>query len=129
MVFDSWALLALLEDEPAAVLVSSLIVKAQESHAPMWITTVNLGEIWYSIARRYTPSDADASVQQIREMGLEVEPVDWDVARQAAKFKARYRLSYADCFAAALASRRNVELLTGDPEFRALQGEVKVRWL
>jgi predicted nucleic acid-binding protein len=38
-------------------------------------------------------------------------------------------MAYADCFAAALARIRNCELLTGDPEFKALEKEIKIAWL
>lgn len=128
-VFDSWAVIALLEGEPAGSTVSSLILLAQASEAPMWITVVNLGEVWYRLDRAYSQSEADSSVEQIRELGFEVQDADWTLTRQAAQFKSRYRLSYADCFAAALAKQRNVELVTGDPEFRQLEKEIKILWL
>jgi hypothetical protein len=35
----------------------------------------------------------------------------------------------ADCFAAALAKIRKVELVTGDPEFKELEKEIKIVWL
>jgi len=54
---------------------------------------------------------------------------DLTLARQAATYKATRKLSYADCFAAALAKARNAELVTGDPEFKALEKEIKVTWL
>ena len=38
-------------------------------------------------------------------------------------------MAYADCFAVALAKLRNVEVVTGDPEFKEVDGEVKVAWL
>ena len=38
-------------------------------------------------------------------------------------------MAYADCFAAALAKLRNVEVVTGDPEFKEVDGDVKVAWL
>ena len=38
-------------------------------------------------------------------------------------------MSYADCFAAALAKINNAELITGDREFKEVEGEVKVVWL
>jgi predicted nucleic acid-binding protein len=38
-------------------------------------------------------------------------------------------LSYADCFAAALAKISNCELLTGDPEFKSIEKEINVHWL
>jgi predicted nucleic acid-binding protein len=34
------------------------------------------------------------------------------------RFKAKHRMSYNDCFAAALAKTRKAELVTGDLEFR-----------
>jgi ribonuclease VapC len=54
---------------------------------------------------------------------------DWDLTRRAAHLKARHRLSYADCFAAALAQQRDAELVTGDQEFRPLARDVKLHWL
>jgi predicted nucleic acid-binding protein len=44
----------------------------------------------------------------------------------AADFKSRFSISLADAFAAALAKALNAELVTGDPEFNALQGEIKI---
>jgi predicted nucleic acid-binding protein len=38
-------------------------------------------------------------------------------------------MSYADCFAAALAKINKAELITGDREFKEVEGEVKVVWL
>jgi uncharacterized protein len=43
--------------------------------------------------------------------------------------KAHHRLSYADAFVAASAQRNGAALLTGDPEFRALEGELHIEWL
>jgi predicted nucleic acid-binding protein len=44
-------------------------------------------------------------------------------------FKARFRLSLADAFAAALAKDMKAELVTGDPEFKALEKEIRIQWL
>jgi predicted nucleic acid-binding protein len=38
-------------------------------------------------------------------------------------------MSYADCFAAALAKTRKAELVTGDREFKQVENDVRVRWL
>jgi hypothetical protein len=35
----------------------------------------------------------------------------------------------ADAFAAALAKEKKAELVTGDPEFKPLEKEIKVKWL
>ena len=50
-------------------------------------------------------------------------------ARRAAELKAKKKMSYADCFAAALAKLRKAELVTGDKEFRQVAGEVKILWI
>ena len=38
-------------------------------------------------------------------------------------------MSLADAFAAALAKARKADLYTGDPEFRALVGALRIVWL
>jgi hypothetical protein len=37
-------------------------------------------------------------------------------------------LSYADCYTAALGKLRNAEIITGDPEFQNLKGEITTVW-
>ena len=128
-VFDSWAIVALLQDERAADAVQALMVEAQQTARPMLITAVNLGEVWYQMARRRSAEAADRTVDEILRLGLAVADADWELTRLAADLKARYRLSSADCFAAALAKQHGVAVITGDPEFRQLEREVKVRWL
>ncbi len=51
------------------------------------------------------------------------QPIDFHSTTRAladtpADFKARFKLSLADAFAAALAKERRVELVTGDQEFK-----------
>ena len=60
---------------------------------------------------------------------IEFHTADRRLADVAAGFKARFKISLADAFAAALAKERKAELVTGDPEFRALEKEIKIRWL
>jgi predicted nucleic acid-binding protein len=39
-------------------------------------------------------------------------------------------MSYADCFAAALAKTQDAELVTGDREFKVVEKELKeIKWL
>ena len=57
---------------------------------------------------------------------IEFHPVDRELADVAADFKSRHRLSLADAFAAALAKKKKAELVTGDPEFKAVEKEIKI---
>lgn len=58
-----------------------------------------------------------------------VVPADLNLARQAATFEATKKMSYGDCFAAALAKSRKAELVTGDKEFKQVEGDAKVVWI
>ena len=129
LVFDSWAIVAFLQDEPAAAKVESLLAEAQGSPGSLWVTAVNLGEVWYRVARLRSPAKADEAIEAVCRLGFQVEPVGWDLARQAAGLKAKGRIAYADCFAAALARTKKARVVTGDPEFRQLESEVEVYWL
>jgi ribonuclease VapC len=129
-VLDSWAVVAFLEaEEPAAEKMEVLLAEARESQTPLLMTTVNLGEVWYSLARAYSEADADRSVTQVLQLGVEVVAADWELAQRAAAFKVKGNISYADCFAAALAQERKAELVTGDKEFRQVDGPIKIIWL
>jgi predicted nucleic acid-binding protein len=121
--------MALVMGESAGEEVRTLIHAAAESSRDLWMTTVNLGEVWYSAARRKSPAAADEALELVAFAGIRIAPADWVLTYRAAQFKSRHRLSYADAFAAALAQARGVELVTGDLEFRALETEIEIRWL
>jgi hypothetical protein len=53
---------------------------------------------------------------------IEIVPVDVELAKIAAEFKAGQKMSYADCFAAALGKLRHAEVVTGDEDFRRRKG-------
>jgi predicted nucleic acid-binding protein len=74
-------------------------------------------ERWEEIAR------------ELPTLPIEFHPATRPLADLAADFKARFKLSLADAFAAALAREKKAELVTGDPEFKAVAKEIKVHWL
>jgi ribonuclease VapC len=128
-VLDSYALMAFFEDEPGADFVRGLILKAEEGSMNLLMSVVNLGEVWYSIARTNSAKVADQYVQEIMGMAIEIVEADWQLTHQAAAFKVNGNISYADCFAAALAKTRKAELITGDPEFKGFQDDIKIEWI
>ncbi|MCX6935872.1 MAG: type II toxin-antitoxin system VapC family toxin, partial [Verrucomicrobia bacterium] len=62
-------------------------------------------------------------------MPIELVAADLHQTHQAAIFKATKKMSYADCFGAALAKIKNVEFVTGDLEFKEVEKEIKINWL
>jgi uncharacterized protein len=129
IVLDSWAVVAYLEDEPAAEKVADLISDAHEQEIPLLMTVVNAGEVWYIVAREASVNDADGSIKQLRDLGIEFVEADWPLAKDAGYFKARNKMSFADCFGAALAKQRKAHLATGDREFKQVENEVNIIWL
>jgi len=128
-VLDSDALLKLLRDEPGAEMVSQILEKAGERDQPVHMTEVNYAEVQYMIRRK----DGDPAWQTIAgelvAAPIQFHPADRRLADTAADFKARFKMSLADAFAAALAKEKKAELVTGDSEFKALEKEIKVVWL
>lgn len=129
IVLDSWSIMAYLEDEPAGQKVADLIADAHEDGTPLKMTVVNGAEVWYLLARETSEADADQSISELRQLGIEFVDAEWELAHQAAVFKSKHKMSLADCFAAALAKQAKGDLVTGDEEFKQVQGEVKIRWL
>ncbi len=129
LVFDSWAVLAYFGDEESAQEVADLLSRAHEDRIPMYMSIINAGEVWYILAREMSEADADEAVAEITRLGIELVDAGWTVTRIAAAFKARRKMSYADCYAAALAKDRKCELVTGDKEFRQVEGDIGIRWL
>jgi predicted nucleic acid-binding protein len=132
MVLDAHALMVLFNDEPGADEVEKILLKAESGSPKLLMSVVNWGEIYYSILRGASQEMADTKAHEIAGMQIELVPVeadDLELVRQAAAFKATRKMSYADCFAAALAKIKNAELVTGDREFKQLARDVKIHWL
>ncbi|MCO5052523.1 MAG: type II toxin-antitoxin system VapC family toxin [Verrucomicrobiae bacterium] len=130
-VLDSWALIAFLEDEPAAEAVEKLLGQAAADKHKLLLSVVNWGEIYYNTMREVSQEAAEQTAREIAALPIDIVGVgdDLQLAKQAAIYKATHKMSYADCFAAALAKIRNCELLTGDPEFKEVEKEIKINWL
>ncbi len=65
----------------------------------------------------------------LKGLPIEFHPVHRPLADLAADYKARFKMSLADAFAAALAKEKKTELVTGDAEFKPLEKEIKINWL
>jgi len=129
IVFDSWAIIAYLEGEASAKRVADHIADAHENGDPLFISVINAGEVWYIIARETSVSDADRSITELRHLGIEFIDADWTLAHEAGGFKSKFKMSYADCFAAALAKHKKAVLLTGDREFKQVAQQITIDWL
>lgn len=129
VVLDSWAVMAYLEDENAGSEVAKILADAHDHETPLLMTTINVGEVWYILAREVSESEAERAISDLKKLGIRFVDADWHLARIAAGLKAKHRMSYADCFAAALAKDQKADLVTGDKEFQQVQNDVRINWL
>lgn len=129
IVLDSWAIMAYLEGEPAAVKIGMILADSQEDGTPLFMCVVNAGEIWYTLASRRSVKDADETLRWLHEIGIHVVDADWPLTKIAAGFKVKGNISYADCYAAALAIQTKAALVTGDREFKQLEDAISIVWL
>ncbi len=128
-VLDSYALLALFRDEPGGETVAQILERAGQRDQPVHMTEVNYAEVQY-ISRRKDGDAAWAAVaNELKAAPIEFHPVTRRLSDLAADIKVRHKISLADACAAALAKERKTELLTGDPEFKPLEKEIKITWL
>lgn len=106
VVLDSYALVAYLRDEPDAAQVEALLTKAVASDHLLHMTEVNYAEVKYTVLRKDGTEAWAASARILSGLPIEFHPVTRQLAEQAADYKARYRISLADAFAAALAKEK-----------------------
>jgi predicted nucleic acid-binding protein len=128
-VLDSFALLAYLQDEPAAPHIEQLLDEAGRERCRVFLSTINLGELLYIIERRGGIAKSQDALALIRQLPIELLPADEQLIFAAAHIKANHPISYADAFVVAVAIQEEAAILTGDPEFRSIETVAKVEWL
>jgi predicted nucleic acid-binding protein len=128
-VLDSHALIAYFRDEPGAEAVESILVAANKKDNPLHMTDVNYAEVKYSIIKKDGREEWEEAAKILQGLPIEFHSTTRGRADEAADFKARFKMSLADAFAAALAKEKKAELVTGDSEFKSLEKEIKIGWL
>jgi ribonuclease VapC len=65
----------------------------------------------------------------VERLGFRILSVPNDLVFRAVEYKAAFSMSFADCFALASAVEDGAVLVTGDPEFRAVEHLVTIAWV
>ena len=122
-VLDSYALLAFFRNEEGSEKIELLLTEAAADKHELYITNINAGEVYYISYRKDGAAKAELAWKALKQFPINIIDADLEFTLIAAKLKAKYSISYADAFAAALTIKRKATLLTGDDEFHALNGE------
>lgn len=128
-VLDSYAVMAYLDNESGASRVQHIFEQARSDKARVYMSEINLGEVLYITEREKALSAAQAVLGILEQLPIDFVPVTRARVLSAARLKAQHAMSYADCFAASLAIEHGACILTGDPEFSAVEDDVEIDWL
>lgn len=128
-VVDSFAWIALLQRESGWEIMHELFKKAEADKVSLYMSLINFGEIVYLIERRLGLPAAHQFLGKAKVAPIELVPATYQRVIEAAHIKASYPMSYADAFATALAQEFDATILTGDPEFRAVEHLIELHWL
>ncbi|HDO35349.1 MAG TPA: type II toxin-antitoxin system VapC family toxin [Nitrospirae bacterium] len=126
-LLDSFALLAYLKQEHSYEKVKNLLSSSKTS---LLMNDINIGETFYILARERGLEKAEYFLSvilpslPITNLGNTMQEVIL-----ASKNKARYPISFADCFAVATAIKERATIITGDPDFKHVEKIVSVEWL
>ena len=129
VVLDTSAILTLIGNEPGADEVQTYLAEAIAGRVQLHGSCASLTEVEYVTAQE---EGAEAARQRLAD--LNAMPVQWlhsDAAlcHEAARLKAAHKISFADAFIAATATRFDATLVRKDPEFHPLAAEVKQHML
>jgi len=129
VIIDTYAMTSLMFGEPNSIKIAGLIKEWQAKKIKLLMSSVNFGELYYIILRQKGIEAAEALRGIMASTPVTILDIDIEAAVAAAGIKAYKKMSYADCFAAALAKIHKAPVLTGDKEFREVEGEIKIIWI
>ena len=127
-VVDSWAVLAWLQNEPAAARVDRLLQDAHAGTLLLRMSWYNAAETFYILAKRGNLATAEDFIRFLPMLPVGVVLPDESGIIAAARVKATHPVAFGNAFAIALAIEQKASVVTGDPEIRRCRA-VAVDWL
>ncbi len=128
-VLDSFALMAHFGGEKGGKKVLKLLEQAEAGAMTLAMSLINVGEMVYLMSRERGRSTAESMLEDLQLLPISFFDATEERILAAAWIKAEYPVSYADSFAISPAKELNGTLVSGDPEFRAIEKIVPILWL
>lgn len=128
-IFDSSALISYLDGEPNAGKVADYLEEIIENEIEAFLCVINYGEIYYHFLRTGGNNTGETILKTIKTLPIKIVEVNIELTLSASKIKAFNKMSYADCFAAALTESKKGILITSDKEFKQVEKNIKIDFL
>ncbi len=116
-VLDTSAWLTLIEDEDGAETVEGLIRQAEIGTAIVMSSFMSYMEVFYISFQERGQAEAETRLEMMEALPVLRVESNRILATAAGRLKAKYRLSLADSWIAALAQESSSTLVHKDPEF------------
>lgn len=129
LVLDAYAIMAYLYEESGGQQVRQALRQGRKESITVFFSLINYGECLYSVEKKHGLDAVPDAVKIVDLLPIQIVAPDVSQVMEAAHLKAKYPISYADAFAAALAMRYDAPVMTGDPEFLSLEKLIAIRWL
>ena len=115
-LLDACALLAFLNDEKGAEIVDELLNQAKNMEINLNMSAANLIEVYYDCIRVSGTKNADATITEIyNHFPISIiQALTPDIVREAARLKARGKMSFADTILVATAHCSGATIVTCD---------------
>ena len=131
-LLDTCAVLAFLNEEKGADVVSELIEQARRGEITLSMNAANLIEVYYDRIREAGSALADAIIREIYDTSpiSIIETLTPAIVREAAYFKSTGKMSFADSILVATARCTGATLVTCDhAELKPVEGQGQIPFL
>jgi ribonuclease VapC len=110
--------------------VLDVMANAQKSGDTLFMNEINIGEVFHIVSRKRGLEKGEYFIETIvPSLPLSPVPNTFDDVIEAARIKAEYPLSFADCFTVATARKQDCTIITGDQEFKRVEHLVDIDWM
>jgi predicted nucleic acid-binding protein len=100
--------------------------KAAVENTNLLMSAINYREALYVTFRKLGYKKVSEVEYAMRVLPVEIINADIETVSEAARIKSSNSISYADCFAAALAKMHKGGVVTGDKEFKTITNKIKI---
>ena len=129
ILLDAYGLLLFLQKEGPYHVIKTIFRNAQAEDNPVLVNEMSLGEVFHITASVHSIEKAETFMPLLEILPLEIITNCLDDFMQAARIKAQYTIGTVNSLVVATASVRSALLVTGDPEFKKVDGLIPIQWL
>jgi ribonuclease VapC len=129
ITLDTHAAAAFFYNEPGADMVEKILLKTRKKAGMIIMSAVNYGELFYAVLKKSGNEAALKARDMLDAIPVKTIEADRNIALLAGSYKAGKKMSFADCFCAATARIHGASIVTGDRDFKEVEGEIEITWI